>query len=408
MDLLSSRPFWPIRDGLPATFPPLAADVRCEVAVIGAGVTGALVAWHLAEAGIDAVVLDRREVAHGSTAGSTSLLQYELDVPLHRLARRFGDEFAAQAYRRCRAAIGGIERLVRRRGIECGFQRRRSLLLASRRAHLPALQREFTARAAAGLDVEWWPRARLRRESTLPHPAAILSADGAQVDAYRLAYGLLMAAREKGAQIFEHTAVTRRKYHARGVRLLTSRGATVRARHLVIATGYEAGALLPERTTVLHSTYALVSEPVAAFDGWPADGCLIWETARPYLYLSTTSDRRCLIGGYDEPFRDPRARDALLARKTAALERRFRQLLPRIPLETATSWAGTFAETASGLPLIGRHGRVPHTWFALGYGGNGITFSLIAAEILRAEIQGRLDSDAPLFAFGREAALPPI
>ena len=133
----------------------------------------------------------------------------------------------------------------------------------------------------------------------------------------------------------------------------------------------------------------------------PADRALIWETARPYFYLSTTCDRRCIIGGYDEPFRAPVARDRLLTRKTAALERKFRQWLPRIPLERATSWAGTFAETEDGLPFIGRHRAQPDTWFALGYGGNGITFSLIAAEIIRAEILGRVDSDAPLFGFDR-------
>jgi glycine/D-amino acid oxidase-like deaminating enzyme len=401
MDLLSPRPLWPILDGRPATFPPLTHDAHCDVAVIGAGITGAFLAWHLATEGIDTIVLDRGEVAHGSTAGSTSLLQYELDAPLHRLARNFGREFAEQTYRRCRDAIGAIGGIARELKIECAFEPRKSLLLASRPAHLARLRAEFSAREAAGLNVEWWSRARLRAESTLPHPAAILSHDGAQVDGYRLTYGLFDAARRRGARIFDRTEVTRRRFHGRGVELRTSRRTRVRARRLVIATGYEAAALLPKNITALHSTYALVSEPVEQFEGWPADRALIWETARPYCYLSTTCDRRCIIGGYDEPFRDPAARDRLLARKTVALERKFRQWLPRIPLETTTSWAGTFAETAGGLPFIGRHPKVPHTWFALGYGGNGITFSLIAAEIIRAQILGRVDSDAPLFGFER-------
>src|SRR4051812_22800693 len=122
MDLLSPHPFWPIQDGLPATFPALDTDVDCDVAVIGAGITGALVAWHLVRAGLDTVVLDRREAAHGSTAGSTNLLQYELDEPLHRLAARFGPEFAQRAYRRCRDAIGGLGAVVRELRIDCDFE----------------------------------------------------------------------------------------------------------------------------------------------------------------------------------------------------------------------------------------------------------------------------------------------
>lgn len=404
MDVVSSRPLWPILDGLPATFPPPEKDARCDVAVIGGGITGALVAWHLTAAGFDTMVLERGAVAHGSTAASTSLLQYELDEPLHRLARRLGQDRAVRAYRRCRDALGATERLVRGLGLDCDFARQPSLLLASNRQHVARLRREYEARRAAGFAVEWWPRRRLARESTLPHPAAILSSDGAQLDAYRFAYGLMLAARRKGARIHARTTVTRRTAHARGVELHTHRGVRVRARHVVIATGYAADALLPGRLTALHSTYALATEPVPALDGWPVRGCQIWETARPYLYLRTTSDRRCIIGGYDEPFRDPEKRDRLLPAKTAALRRRLGQLFPKIPFETATAWAGTFASTADGLPFIGPHPSAPHTWLALGYGGNGVTFSLVAAEIIREALAGRTDPDADVFSFDR---LPP-
>lgn len=402
MKLLSPRPFWPVKDGLPASYPPLDDDAVCDVAIVGGGITGAFVAWHLAAAGLEPLVLDRREAAHGSTAGSTSLLQYEIDEPLHRLMRSFGPERAVRSYRRCRDAIAAIERLVRQLRLDCGFERRASLLLASNRSHLPRLRREFDARRAAGFAVDWWPRTRLARTSTLPQPAAILSRDAAQVDAYRLTYGLLTAAQGAGARVHDRTAVTHTRFHPRGVELRTGRGARVRARWLVIAAGYEAGAFLPEKVSALHSTYAIVSEPVAGFPGWPADRCLIWETARPYAYLRTTPEGRIMIGGYDEPFRNPALRDRLLGAKSAALLRRFRQLFPRIPFELACAWAGTFAETAHGLPFIGCHPRVPRTWFALGYGGNGITYSLLAAELIRDQILGRSNSDAELFGFDRQ------
>lgn len=401
MDVVSPRPFWPILDGLPAIFYPLTEDIRCEVAVLGGGITGALVAWHLAEAGIETVVLERGEVAHGSTSASTCLLQYELDEPLHRLSARFGTDFAVRSYRRCRYALGALERLVRRLRIDCAFERKPSLLLASSPRHVGRLRHEYEARAAADFAVEWWPRRRLAAESTLPHRAAIMSRDGAQCDAYRLTYGLLGAAQAKGARVFERTLVSRRRHRPHGVELRTSRGPTVRARTLVMATGYEADLFLPDRVTALRSTYAVVSEPVPGFAGWPLAGCLIWETARPYIYLRTTADGRCLIGGYDESFQNPVARDRLLPAKTAALKRRFRQLFPRIPFEVSSAWAGTFADTVTGLPFIGPHARLPHTWLALGYGGNGITFSLIAAEIIRAALLGRPDPDAALFDFNR-------
>src|SRR5262245_46813416 len=68
MDLASPHPFWPLKNGLLSTYPSLKQDLRCEVAIIGGGITGALVAHHLVEAGMDVVLLDKREVAMGSTS----------------------------------------------------------------------------------------------------------------------------------------------------------------------------------------------------------------------------------------------------------------------------------------------------------------------------------------------------
>lgn len=410
MDLLSATPFSPIRHGLPCDFPPLEKDVSCDVAIIGAGITGALAALHVVEAGFSVVVLDRRDVAHGSTAGSTGFLQYEIDVPLSRLTRQIGERDAVASFHACRDAVRHIGALVRRLRLKVDFVPRASLLLASRPAHEAALRREFDARVRAGFSVEWWGRKELATASMLPHAAAILSHrdEAAEIDAYRFTHGLLDAARSGGAIVCDRTTVTHTRRTARGVVLTTDRGARVRARHLVIAAGYEADAFLSEKVTALHSTFALVSEPVTAFPGWPAGRALIWETAEPYVYFRTTMDGRIMLGGFDEPFRDPVERDRMLGAKTAALVRRFRTWFPKINLEVAYAWAGTFATTKDGLPFIGVQADVPHTFFTLGYGGNGITFSLIAARILRDQLLGRTNRQARLFEFGRVPRAAPV
>ncbi|MEP6664306.1 MAG: FAD-dependent oxidoreductase, partial [Verrucomicrobiota bacterium] len=82
MDLTSDYPFWSICNGLVGVYPPLDAEVSCDALVIGGGITGALVGFHLAEAGIKTVLIDRRDIATGSSSASTALLQYEVDVPL--------------------------------------------------------------------------------------------------------------------------------------------------------------------------------------------------------------------------------------------------------------------------------------------------------------------------------------
>ncbi|MET0263175.1 MAG: FAD-dependent oxidoreductase [Rariglobus sp.] len=401
MDLTSGCPFWPIKNGLIANYPPLDEDVSCEVVVIGGGVTGALVAYHLADAGVDVVVLDKRDMGTGSTAGSTGLLQYEVDTPLYKLIDMVGEAHAVRSYELCRESLKKIRKLVKRIGDPCGWEKQESIYLASTARDVAGLRKEFEARSTHGFNVEWWDRKRIAKESCLTHEAAIWSKDAAQIDVYRFTQFLLIAAQKKGARLYDRTTVTSRVIKARGVELLTERGSRVRARKQVIATGYESQEYLPEKVTEMASTYAMVSEPLEEFTGWPG-GRLIWETARPYFYLRTTTDGRAIIGGYDEEFRDPKARDKLLPAKTAALTRRFRQLFPDIKFERAYAWTGTFGGTKDGLPYIGEHEARPHTYFALGYGGNGITYSVIAAEVIRDLYKGKANEAAEIFKFGRE------
>lgn len=404
MDLISGTPFWPLTNGLIASYPALDTGEECEVAVLGAGISGALVAWHLAEAGSDVVVVDQRDVVTGSTAASTCLLQYEVDTPLHRLVKLVGESHAVRAYRACHAALNRIAAVDRKLGGNHGFKRTESLQGASRDRHLPGLRRELELQRRYGFAVDWWSRTQVTRCSTLPYSAALLVHDAAQIDAHRFTHSLLHAARARGSRIYDRTRITGRTSTARGITLRTERGRIIRARHLVVATGYETAPYLADSLTTLVSTFALVTEPRDKFPGWPGER-LIWETARPYVYLRQTEDGRAMIGGYDEPNCDPSRRTEMLPRKTAQLARRFHQLLPKVRCETAYSWAGTFAETPDGLPYIGLHPSRPNTYFALGYGGNGITFSVIAAEIIRDLICEGTSRDAELFRFDRPSVL---
>lgn len=401
MDLKSGYPFWPVNDGLIHVYPRLAADARCDVAVIGAGITGALVAHVLVEAGLDTLVLDRRHVGWGSTAASTALLQYEIDVPLVELSERYGSARAGRTYLACRDAIHTLERIARAVPGEVGFRRKKSLYLASRKRDRKLLQAELEARHAIGIRVDWLEEDDIAARFSFCRPAALLSHDAAEVDAYAFAHALFAAATERGLRLFDRTAVVGVDATWRGVSLATAEGHTVRARHLVFATGYETRDFLKADVARLVSTYALASEPVSKLDGWGEEQCLIWEHAEPYLYVRSTADGRVVAGGEDEDFRDPARRDRLLPRKTERIARRLRELFPDMPIDPAFSWAGTFGETKDGLAYIGAHRDWPSTSFALGYGGNGITYSIIAAEIIRDALLGRPNDRAELFAFDR-------
>ncbi len=395
LDLHDGTPFWPRRDGIIAVHPTLKRDEQCDVVVVGAGITGSLIALELTRRGMDVVVVDRRDAAGGSTSASTAMLQYEIDELLVDLTAALGLEAAHTAYQECNRGIDLVERATQAVGQSCGFRRSPSVFIAPRRPDIKTLRAEFSARENAGFQVTWLDEAELRSKWGLTGRAAIESEEGASVDPYALGLHALAVVQRRGGRVFDRTEIVDFQFSPRRARLATSRNATITARHVVLATGYEVSALLPDLPITLNSSFALVSEPIERLEAKYPDGLLWWDHDDPYLYGRTTDDGRMLIGGKDESYRDPLRRRRAMSTKTRALASSLAKRLPDLTdVEVAFSWAGTFAETTDGLAYIGSHSKFPLCQFALGFGGNGITYSALAAEYIADNIDGTGASQA--------------
>ena len=402
MDVRSGYPFWTVKNGLLANFPSLQQGRRCEIAVIGAGVTGALVATELAAHGHEVLLLDEGAAGWGSTAASTALIQYEIDTHLTELARLHGEADALLAYRACAAAVlrlGEIAGALR----DVGWQRCDSVYFAGRPSHAKRLAEEFALRKRHGFDVEWLDAARLRERYGFSAAAAGRLTMAAALDPYRLTARLLQRLHRGGSEIYERSGVEAIEAGRRDVRLRTRDGCVVRAARVVVAAGYASQRWLRQRVARNRSSYAFVSEPIAAAALGPLRDTLLWESSRPYLYLRGTRDGRLIVGGEDDALDLPARRDRRVARKACRLLARAQALFPQLPLQPAFCWGGTFAETRDGLPYFGAHPQYgPRVLFALAYGGNGITFSVIGAQLLRALIERRAHPLRTVFGFGRE------
>ncbi|MBX9403251.1 FAD-binding oxidoreductase [Lysobacter sp. BMK333-48F3] len=401
MDLKSGTPYWAIRNGLMHAFPPLRQDLRCEVAVIGGGISGALIADELAAHGIDTALFEQRDIGWGSTAASTALLQYEIDTPLLELCRRYGEDAAAAAYRACAEAIPALESVAR--GLrDVDFARCDSLYFASKPRHRTALRDEAALRLRHGLQLRWLDEQALAADYGLRAPGAILSACAARVDPYRMTLRLLARLQRRGVGVYDRTRLQLLRSTSRSVELRSQGGLRVRAGHAVVAAGYAGQHWLRQRLARNRSSYAFVTDPLDDATLGGLRDTLVWETARPYLYLRATGDGRLLVGGADDAVDLPARRDRRVpgkARKlVAAVARRF----PGLLLRPAFAWGGTFAETDDGLPWFGAHPQHgPRVLFAMAYGGNGITYSMIGAGLLRAAIERRKHPLAELFSFDR-------
>ena len=231
----------------------------------------------------------------------------------------------------------------------------------------------------------------------LDREGAILSFDNLALDPVKLTAGLLQAAVARGARIFAPEEAIEFTHSAAGVRVQTRSGHEISARHVVLATGYELADIVKDTRHTIISTWAIATPRQKRSNLVPGEP-LIWEASDPYLYLRTTHDGRIVCGGEDAQFPDEDRRDGLIVEKSRRISEKLARLLPDIDPTPEYAWAGSFGNTTTGLPLIGPVPRRPRIFALMGYGGNGITFSRIAAEMITTAIGGGQDTDADIFA----------
>lgn len=400
MNLVSGYPFWLIKDGLPFNYPALENSISTDVLIIGAGVSGALAAYHLVNAGVACVIVDGRTVGLGSTCASTSLLQYEIDTPLSKLIDKVGEKNAVLAYKLCEEAISKIGAIDKK--IKCGeFEPKKSLYYAAGKSHLGFLKKEFNSRKAHGFEVSLLDERSIKKSYGIVAPGAILSETAAETNAYKFAHTLLQYCKKKGVGIYDRTFVADIRHHRNGVLVTTANGCKIKAKKLVYANGYEAVKYVDKKIVDLNSTYATISEQnTTQVDMWE-DEVLIWNTADPYLYVRSTKDKRVIVGGRDEPFMNAHKSNSLISSKSKQLKKDIEKLFPAMDYTPEFSWSGIFGSTKDGLPFIGSLPNKPHGYFALGFGGNGITFSLMAAEIITDLVVTGKSKYSGIFSFER-------
>ena len=400
MKLSSGYPYSLIKNGLPFSYPKLEKDIRTDVLILGGGISGALTAHYLIREGIDCILIDARSIGLGSTCASTALLQYEIDVALHELIKMIGEKAAVRSYKLCESAVIKLELLAEKIGID-EFVKNDSLYFAAYKKDVEFLKGEYAVREKHGFKVKYLDKERLHNEFGFDSPAGILSATAATIDSYMFTHRLLQYNSNRGLKVYDRTPAISIKHDRNGIKVKTQDKFIIKAKKIVYATGYEVVEHISKPIVTLTSTYAIASESFNTQQHFGKRDTIMWNTAKPYLYLRTTTDNRIIIGGRDEEFFSHTKRDELLPSKTKQLQKDFQKIFPSIPFKPEFSWAGVFGSTNDGLPYIGAYKKMRNSYFSLGFGGNGITFSQVAGEIIADLIKGRKNKDAVLFSFDR-------
>ena len=361
--------------GQPAARPALSADARADVAVVGGGIAGLSIAYELARAGREVLVIDRGRIGRGQSARSTGHLAWQLDDYYHVLRRQGGDEAAIGYYGRIASAIERIEAIAATEGIDCDFARVDGYLFAASEADQEILQDEADACRELGI-----PGVRFVDQAPVPGRntgRALLWPNQARFHVLRYLDGLAAAIERLGGRLCENTAMMDVAEDGDGVRIETATGATITAGAAVMAADVALGDvalqpfLEPWRAFAIAGTVPKGSVPDA----------LVWDTLEAYHYVRIQPEAEhdvLIVGGEDHKMGDHDDGADRLDR----LERWTREHYPTFEHRTH-GWSGMVVEPVDLLPFSGlAHGK-ERIYVHTGDSGEGLTNGVLGALVIR-------------------------
>lgn len=379
--------YWPTTWPDSPRYPRLSGTASCDVLIVGGGMSGAMCGLTLVRSGIDTALIEQRTIASGSSSSNTGLIQYSNDIMLSELSRQIGEQDAVFFYRACKNAVEHLGVVAQSLSRDAEFKRRSSFYFASAASDAVKLREEYEMLDRYNFGAEWWDADKIESSFPFRKEAAIVTHGDAELNPYRFVSAMVETAANAGLAVYEHSPMLSIDKEGGRYVVRTTEG-LIRANRVVIAVGYTPESAGSARIRAkLNRSYAIVTKPLPDLSDWH-ERFMLWETARPYLYLRTTGDGRIVAGGLDEPLRQPVLSASELRQRSQRLLSEIGKLFPEFRPELAYEWCATFGESADNLPWIGEDPDRPGVYFLLGYGGNGSVYSTIGGQMIRDLLVG--------------------
>jgi glycine/D-amino acid oxidase-like deaminating enzyme/nitrite reductase/ring-hydroxylating ferredoxin subunit len=393
---ISSSPW--MRESVPDLWAELPAETRVDVCVIGAGISGLSVAYHLMRANKTVLVIDDGPIGGGETGRTSAHLASALDDRFYDLESRHGERGARLAAQSHAAAIDDIEAIVHGEHIACDFRRVDGYLFAPPGADLEVIHKELAAARRAGLECELVPKAPLPGFSTGP---CIRFARQAQFHPIKYLRGVAEAIIARGGRIA--TGVRAEAVEGGSpARVVTEGNRVILADAVVVATNapISSRVKLPAKEAQ-YRTYMIAME----IPRRSAPLALYWDTLDPYHYARVIQGSRdseydmVIVGGEDHKVGQDNHADARFDRLAEWTRERFVGAT-----HICQRWSGQIIEPVDGLAYIGKDPSAgDHVYVVTGDSGNGLTHGTIAGMLITDQILGRKNEWTELYDPSRSA-----
>jgi glycine/D-amino acid oxidase-like deaminating enzyme len=400
----------------PQATPPLASDIACDVAIIGAGYTGLSAAYHLktAEPTLDVVVLEAETAGFGASGRNAGFVMTLFGASASLMKTLHGKARVREAHDYMVGAIAALEAMIETHAIDCDYERSGFLKVATAPAYVGRIQDEIAFFQSLGIDgFQWLDRdavqARVRSPGFL---GASFEPGCGLLNPIKWLDGLRRLAVSSGARLFEGTPVSEVRRDGGRYRVVTPSG-TVTAEKVVYATNGYTHLLPGLRTKQLPAfAYIIVTDRLTpdqhAAIGWAGREGI--EDARNFMHFyRPTRDGRLLVGGGPGlvPFAGNMDHDAS-PKAWRHLERFIGETFPPLAgIGIAYRWGGAFSVTADSTPQIGTldgGGAV----YAIGCTGHGVAMTHRNGHILCDLVLGRKTELTDLWFVNRRSfPIPP-
>lgn len=399
--LVRGTPFFTQKTTGKNDFSSLQQSISSDVVIVGGGITGALCAYYFSKQDIKTVLVEKNKIALSSTSISTSLLQYELDELIQDLEKNYNLNNIIRGYNFTKQGMSNLKKIIDELNIECDYQTRDCLTFTDDKNKIDKLKYEYLQRLQNGFDVEFIDSNTPGFDFSFNIVAGVYSRNGgAEINPVKFTKQLISKVAQMGCDVYENTEIVDYKHLDDYVQLFTSNNLTITCKRVIVATGYDISVFSSKKYCSLYTSYNIVTCSLDHITGWN-NRCLIKTAEKTYTYLRTTNDNRVIIGGEDTRFIPEFLEDSIADKKYEKLSLELKAMFPHLNFSIDYKYNGAFGTTDDNLPYIGPDPKNKNIWYCLGYGANGILFSVNGAKMLSDLYKGILDEDLSLVSINR-------
>ena len=375
------------------SFPYLDYDISCDCLIVGGGIDGAITAYYFAENNLDTILIDKNRLGFLNTSCATALLEYQLDDHANDLKRFFTKEDVVNIYRVGLNALKDIDLIIRKLGNKCQYNKRDTLIFSTKKGDKKEIIREFEFRKNNKFPVYYVD------EIHNPFPFSLKTGllaknGGAEFNPYLFEKQLIDYIKNK-IKIFENTEAKQVIKKDDMFEIITNYGVKINCKYLICCTGYNSSLFTNKKLCEKYISYTIVTEPLKK-KLW--NGELLQDNSDPYHYLRLSPNNRLIIGGEDILFKGDFIKDKDAVKKYQMLKQYAIEMFSQLEyVNIDYKFCGVFSTTKNNLSVIGEDERIKNLFYNLGYGANGIVYSIYGAKNLVNLILGK--SPSPYLSF---------